>query len=698
MPLRPSPHLIVRACALPLLFALIAASGCARDAGVVLQPVYRLQALLEQPQPREAAEQCEVGDEYRPAIGCLPLITMLRKRLPVPHNRKLIVDAVLARALRGVPVVVEPRVRPKRGDPWTRTGTQLLPPQRTRDARLWIRVPAETAKAGEVDVQVYGRPAPPNEQSHVTRPLKIGRGAYLEVGLGLEPLGVRVGAAPVEFRLTVEADGERHELLRETLSPLGAKTWHDRRVDLGPWAGRTVRFLMETSVVVLPGEDPQAAFGFPLWGSPQVVEPRRRDGRRNVILISLDTLRGDHLGGSLYGIPLMPGLERIAERGTLFENASATYPSTTASHMTMLTGLYPGAHQVVFAAGSLLEDIPTLPQIMAANGYATVAVTEDAMLAAQAGFMRGFDRYREFKGASMWDTAGQIEDTFGAGLAWLESHPGELFFLFLHTYEVHGPYEPPEEFDIFRTWRHDGVEEPIGKGTPHPVGARHRYAGEVRYTDSVVERLVGRLDELGLLDESILVITSDHGDEFGEHGMVGHAKSAYDEVLHVPLLMVAPGLVPAGKRIATPVSLVDLTPTLLALNRLPPLAVSHGESLVPLLRGDPFPANRVLYAEAPSWGKTGRRIAARAARFKWVASVKGDTPITIYDLTEDPGEQSPIEDARLATLGEQLIAYYRDVEAAGASRLAEQKDPLAPPEPQLDDKTVESLKALGYVD
>jgi arylsulfatase A-like enzyme len=692
------PRAPLRPCLLPFLAAVLALpAGCARDADMPLQPVYRLQALLEHPLPRDAAERCEIGDEYRPAIGCLPVLAMVRRTVPVPPSRELSIDAVLAPALRGVPLVAEPRVRVARGDAWLRTPTLLLPRQDER--RVWVPVPLPAEVEGrEVDVQVFGRPVPPNEQRHVTRPLRIGRGAHLAVGLGLDPLGTKVGASSVQFRLTVEAEDGARELLRTTLSPLDAPAWSDHRLDLGPWAGRTVRIRMETSVLVRPGADPAAAFGFPLWGSPQIVEPRRRDGRRNVILVSLDTLRGDYVGGSLNGVPLMPELTRIAERGTLFENATATYPSTTASHMTMLTGLYPASHQVVFAAGSLLPDIVTLPEILAQNGYATFAVTEDAMLAAQAGFLRGFDRYREFKGPTMWDTAGQIEDTFATGLRWLESHRNERFFLFLHTYEVHAPYEPPAGFDVFHTWEKDGVEVPVDDRTPRPIKLRNRYAGEVRYADSVVAQLVGRLEALGVLDDTILVFTSDHGDEFGEHGMTGHAKSAYDEVLHVPLILVAPGLVPAGERIATPVSLVDLAPTLLSLVKIAAPPATHGESLVPLLHGAPFPKNRVLYAESPSWGKRERRIAARTARFKWVATSDGGTPITIYDLSVDPGEERPIDDVRLATIGEQMIGYYREVDAVGASRLAAQGDPLEAPKPELDDRTVESLKALGYVD
>ncbi|MEW6270168.1 MAG: sulfatase [Thermodesulfobacteriota bacterium] len=686
----------VVACALA---AVALATGCARPDDVPLQPVYRLSSLLEPARSHEVPERCETGDEYRLSIGCVPFVPVLNQRMQRPADGQIRVVADVPALMRGGMMVLEPRVRGTRD--WQRAPTHVLPPPRKPKLEIVVPIPSDVT-GDALGVQVFGRPLPPNERSFVTRPLKIGRGALLSVGLGMDSLAARLGGSPVEFRLGVETGGGARELIVDTLDPLHDQGWSDRSIDLGDFAGQTVRLRFTTRVIPRAGADPTTSFGVPLWGSPQVLEPRRRDGRRNVVLISLDTLRGDHLDGSLGGIPLMPELRRIAERGTAFESAFSTYPSTSGSHMSMFTGLYPSVHQVVFATHTLASTIPTLPEVLAGAGYATVAVTEDAMLAAHAGFMRGFDYYRELKGKTIWETKGQIEETFGTGLRWIEQHPDERFFLFLHTYEVHVPYEPPPEYDVFKTWERDGEQVPIDATTPKFVADRHRYAGEARYTDAVVKRLFERLDELGVLDETIVVVTSDHGDEFGEHGTIGHAKHAYDEVLHVPLVIVAPGLVPREKRIATPVSLVDLMPTLLSLVHVAPPPRVQGRSLVPLLRGEPFPRQRVLYAEAPAWGRIGkRRIAARAAGFKWIASEHDPVPGEVYDLSVDPTEKVRVGDPALARVGQRLIDAYRGrdgvrVDHAAAAAAAE--DPLANPKPELDERTVEKLKQLGYVD
>jgi len=688
---RPSHALLLAAsCALAL-------GGCGR-ADAPLQPVYRLMDTLDPALSGDDPVHCDIADEFRPAIGCMPYVAMgTIAALPRPQGTALTVPVTIPATLSAGMIVVEPKVRGPREE-WRRTPTMLL--QRPASPRTELVLPLpDQVKGDKIDAQLFGRPVPPSAQDRVTRPLKIGRGARLTVGLGLDPLSGKVGAAPVEFRLTAETPDGDTELLRAVLDPRTVKTWQDHVVDLAALAGQRVRFRFVSQVMPRGGADPAQAFGFPLWGAAQVLEPRSRDGRRNVILISLDTMRGDQLGGSLDGIPLMPALAERAAGGAVFENAFTTYPSTTAGHMSMLTGLYPAAHGMVFATGVLSPHIATLPEIFARNGYATTAVTEDAMLSANVGFVRGFDFYRELKGKTLWATTGEIEHTFGTGLRWIEEHPDERFFLFLHTYQVHAPYEPPPEFDIFNTWEKDGQRLPIDATTPKPIRDRHLYAGEVRYVDAVLDKLLQRLGELGVLDDTIVVVTADHGDEFGEHGQVGHAKTAYDEVLHVPLVFLSPRLLPAGKRVATPVSLIDVVPTLLDLTRLPVPSGLHGTSLVPLLRGLPFPASRTLFAEAPPWGaKTGHRVAARSAGFKWIASDEPGVAMQIYDLTTDPGETKPLADPTLAEHGAALESAYRALGSTRKAAAPAKAEPEAAKKPGLDEATVEKLKALGYMD
>lgn len=671
---------------------LLALAGCTR-ADAPLQPVHRLIRELE-PKLEQIPMHCDVADVFRPSIGCVAYVPLGIVGMDRPAGRTLTLPVTVPPGLESSALLIfEPKLRGPREE-WRRTPSMLM--QHPASGKIDLSVPfPEQVKGDKIETQVHIRPVPPNRQSRVTRPLKIGRGAQLTLDLGFDALGARLGASPVTFRVHAETRGKSTALLEETLDPRTAKTWQPHTIDLAPFAGERVRFRLTTDVVPRAGA---TTFGFPLWGAAQILEPRARAGHKNVILISLDTLRGDQLGGTLSGKELMPKLDARAEQGTRFTRAYTTYPSTTAGHMTMFTGLYPATHGMIFATGHLSPDIITLPEIFARNGYATAAVTENAMLSAYVGFVRGFDSYREIKGKTVWETAGEIEQTFDAGIEWLERHPNERFFLFLHTYQVHVPYEPPPAFDVFRTWTKDGVEKPIDQTTPPPIRDRHLYAGEVLYTDSVLDQLLTRLDAMGLLDETIVVVTSDHGDEFGEHGLIGHAKTVYDEVLHVPLVLLAPRLVPAGKHLDVPVSLIDLAPTLLDLTRLPAPPGLHGKSLVPLLRGEEFPASRVLYAEAPKWGpRTGHRVAARNQGFKWIRSDDPQMPAQVFDLLADPLEKQPIEDPAMEAPGIAFEATYRAL--ARAQKDSAKDEPGTPAKkPELDEATVEKLKALGYMD
>ena len=681
--------------ALSLLAVGFALGGCA-PADAPLTPVFRLAQVLDPPLD-QVPLHCDVADDFRPAIGCVPTIPLPLQSMPRPEGRVLTVPVRVPDGASPVLVAFDPKVRGPREE-WRRTPTMLM--ASPQDGALDLRIPLpDQVKGDQLDVQVAVRPIPPNHQEHVTRELPIGRGATLQLALGLDPIGGRLGASPVRFRLVADAGSAPVQLLESQLVPGKDRGWQRHDIDLARFAGQRVRFRLVSDVVARPGAAPNETFGFPLWGSAQILEPRARDGRRNVILISLDTLRGDQLGGTLDGMPLMPKLDERADDGARFTSAYTTYPSTTAGHMSMLTGVYPAKHGMVFATGYLSSEIATMPEIFARNGYATGAVTEDAMLTAYVGFVRGFDDYREVKGKTLWETSGEIEQTFGHGLDWIERHRDERFFLFLHTYQVHTPYTPPPAYDVFRHWEKDGQRVPIDGSTPPAVRDRHLYAGEARFTDAVLDQLLRRIGNLGLLDDTIVVVTADHGDEFGEHGSIGHAKTAFEEVLHVPLVFLSPHLVPAGRSIDTPVSLVDLLPTLLDLTRISAPAGLHGTSLVPLLHGGDFPATRVLYAEAPRWGrKTGHRVAARSAGFKWIASDDPAYGIQVFDLTTDPQEKNPLDDPALAAVGRSLEKTYRDIPSTAQTGSAEETRPGAPRKPEIDDATVDKLKALGYMD
>ncbi len=315
-------------------------------------------------------------------------------------------------------------------------------------------------------------------------------------------------------------------------------------------------------------------------------------GVRGIVLISLDTLRADRLGAYGYARPTSPFLDSLAARGTLFEHAYAPYPSTLVAHASLFTGLSPDEHGVRPPSGVLPSDAPTVPELLSAAGFRTSGHTEGGFVAGGFGFARGFERFTD----TAYEQDADLERTLSRGLDFLETlEPGARFFLFLHSYSVHDPYDPPRGVERFdpapppapdssgeRLRRHNDGSAPL----PTAVVARmsDRYDASVRYADEQLESFFAEADALGAWDDSVLVVTSDHGEEFLEHERVGHTQ-AYPENLRVPLLLVdfrragGADAVP-GTRVREPVDLADLAPTLLELARVEPPARLAGRSLL----------------------------------------------------------------------------------------------------------------------
>ena len=330
---------------------------------------------------------------------------------------------------------------------------------------------------------------------------------------------------------------------------------------------------------------------------------------RGYILISIDTLRADHLGLYGYPRPTSPFLDSLARRATVFEEAYAQFPSTLVSHMSMLTGLYPREHGVFPPNSVLSPKVETLPEVFQRHGFRTAGFTEGGYVSGRYGFRRGFDVFASRERGGRADRL--VEQTFRQGVGFLESlGPQDRFFLFLHTYAVHAPYEaPPKYQDLF--WKGPppaGAIAPAGPallrwdltGAPPPPAAldrlRAQYDAGIRQTDDVLRDFFGNLERLGLDDEVTVVITADHGEEFHDHGRFNHTQ-LYRETLHVPLLVLHPD-VSSPVRQGGVVELVDLAPTLYEMARLKPRGRPSGDSLA-LLVGSPSPQ-----LPGDAWGET----------------------------------------------------------------------------------------------
>jgi arylsulfatase A-like enzyme len=326
---------------------------------------------------------------------------------------------------------------------------------------------------------------------------------------------------------------------------------------------------------------------------------------RGYILISLDTLGARYLGayGSERGAS--PFFDSLAGQGVLFENAIVQYPSTLVSHISIFTGLYPQQHGVYPPASRLSPTVATLPARLRDYGFHTGAFTEGGYVTAEFGFDRGFDEFSAVQPVGKR----QVEKTFASGIEYLKRRgPKERFFLFLHTYAVHDPYQPPGSYDGMY-WEGDPPEVPLSFGPflrgvnlgrfPMPAAGaayfRAQYEAELRYLDDVLAGFFAELEALGLRDETTIVLTSDHGEEFLDHGRLAHHQ-VYPESLWVPLVVLHPAG-PVGLRVPDLVESVDLAPTLYDLAGVPPPEPIAGHSLRLLLEGGKGPSRATAHAE-----------------------------------------------------------------------------------------------------
>jgi choline-sulfatase len=335
-----------------------------------------------------------------------------------------------------------------------------------------------------------------------------------------------------------------------------------------------------------------------------------------IVLVTIDTLRFDRLGayGSTRG--LTPALDRFAAGAARFSAAITQVPLTLPAHATILTGLHPPRHGVRTNDGfRLASSVPTLAGALQARGYATAAFIGGYPLGATSGLSRGFDRYDDEFLRSAAAVERSADDVVRAAVAWIEGRRAQPFFAWVHLFDPHSPYTPPEPF-----------------ATAH-AGAP--YDGEVAYTDAAVGRLFDRLQQLDLFAGAAIVVVADHGESLGEHGERTHGTFLYDATIHVPLLVKLPRGT-TGRVIDTPVETSDLAPTIASLAAAT-LGSVDGQNLLPLLRGGAGDPERRAYAESYyqnvllGWSPLR---ALRTRSWKFIEAPRSE----LYDVEHDPAE------------------------------------------------------------
>jgi arylsulfatase A-like enzyme len=426
--------------------------------------------------------------------------------------------------------------------------------------------------------------------------------------------------------------------------------------------------------------------------------PRERPGRPNVVLITLDTTRADHLGCYGYTRPTSPSLDRLAAESVLYTRAIATSSWTLPSHASLFTGKLTSSHGAEYdpegplslasiieapkewrqyRARGLAESERTLAEILKAAGYETGAVVGGPWLKKPFGLGQGFDYYDDDQiESSNGRTADRVT---AAATRWLERTRGRTFLLFLNYFDPHGPYAPPDPFA--HAFLEPGTKIP--EGIPAGKTLVALYDAEIAFMDQHIGRLLDRLREIGLYDDTLILVTADHGELLEEHGKVGHGEDLYQPEIHVPLFVKYPRREVAPARRADPVQLTDVLPLILDSSKVAvPAGIQGG---LPPRVGHPIVAE---VSPLPFSSRAGSWRALFDGEVKFLWNSRGDH--RLYDLARDPGEttnlasREPERARRMATLLEKYLASLPRPGAAG-------------PPVTLDDETRRALRSLGYV-
>jgi arylsulfatase A-like enzyme len=440
------------------------------------------------------------------------------------------------------------------------------------------------------------------------------------------------------------------------------------------------------------------------------VRPAAAGDRTSVLLITIDTLRADHLGAYGYRRPTSPRIDALARRGTIFDQAYTYWPKTRGSFVGIMTGRFASQTGYGKSHPLLLEFNPTLAGVLKDAGYETVAAVDNPNVASSLGYARGFDRYREtWEEGSLATEMDRARAITGDGVLYLgQAKPDRPFLLWLHYVNPHAPYEPPAPWDkAFLDQEalrgpglpavdgfHGGVPRPWsvpGKGLGWYVA---QYDGEIAAVDAEVGKVLEALDRSLVRDRTLVVITSDHGESLGEHDYYfDHGENLFDPGLRIPLVVAGPGVL-RGRRSDVLATTLDLVPTVLDAVKVsypPDLA---GESLLPAARGENRPGRPRLQ------GQNDRNLLGSwDRRYKIVATPSdAGTRYALYDRAAEPGETRDVTRASPLRAKEErreleLFRERLDAWMVKTRRLLEGRSG----EERLSTEACEKLKAMGYV-
>ncbi|MGD8540019.1 MAG: sulfatase [Candidatus Aminicenantes bacterium] len=552
--------------------------------------------------------------------------------------------------------------------------------------------------------------------------LKIPESSVLEFGYGLLDRAYDEHGDGVNFVVQVENQDEKTVLFSRYLDPWLQKTkqriFHEG-IDLSSFHGKEVKISFITEGFP-PDRDflskyPDLRNDLSFWFNPVIF--KKPDKGTNVILISIDTLRADHLGCYGYKRNTSSHVDELAEDGVLFLNTFCDSPWTLPSHVSMLTSLNALNHGVNDLDNRMPSSLISLADLLRKNSVFSTAFTGGGKVSARFGLSKGFDSYGESKGTIYEKHA--AERLFKRTARWIDKNGNKNFFLFLHTYQVHGPYIPPPPFDdLFLERGIDDKPEFLKKvfGTQRnkfrEIDAEDReavislYDGGIRYTDEyLIGPLIKKLKELDLYDRTMIIFTSDHGEEFYEHRGWEHSHSLYNELIKIPLVIKFPDSRFRGEQIDNIVRLIDIVPTVLDVLEIENSeSEMDGDSLIRLINGkDKGDREFLSYLGPDGFPHVPEKISINNGSYKLILNHPFSeedrtyfipppaTPekLELYHLENDPLEEENLShNKRIVT---QELLHRLDV------MMSESKERKVQEKAIIDEELKERLRALGYI-
>ncbi|MDG2307613.1 MAG: sulfatase [Candidatus Binatia bacterium] len=543
------------------------------------------------------------------------------------------------------------------------------------------------------------------------------RSLVLRAGDRLEAEIAPGGAQILRFWVATRGLGDELEVRISLGTGADAAVWerrlatHDRWVDgeiaVPPNAGPKLRFTVETSAPRPRDRDARLALA-----APRLIRAPAKDegGARNILLYVIDTLRADHTPMYGYERNTMPRLAAVAQQGVVFDRAYSTAARTRPATASALTGLYPSRHHARLGMGIEFDE-ETLAETLRDAGWSTWAyVTNGNVFAPRYAFEQGFDRFHTIRGVRLDNHArtGEINERM---LPMLREYADEPFFLYVHAIDPHSPYDPPAGFaGRYRDPSYSGPVTPAGTKSAilaqtvetdaDTAHVRDLYDEDILYQDSMFGDLLDALDEVGVLDETLIVVVADHGDEFREHGGWEHGNRLFEEQIRIPFVMSLPNREGReGRRIKQLVSLADVPQTVLGLYGLDAPPGVQGRDLSAAVMRTAALADQPLYSEEITQipgGDIRTLIDGRWKLIRRANQIRDDdaTKYSLYDLEADPGEFADLGPLETNRVEQMRVELLRQSLAIGTPR--KQDDEKTPAE--LDERTRRQLRALGYAE